>query len=193
MIELYADKPSAEAEKVEEPVAKKESDQVQDTGTPVENAGLILLHPFLGHFLTEVGLMEDKQLTDPELAAHVLHFLATGKECDWEYELKFEKFPCGIPLEEPVQREIVIPEETKEECGKLLAVVLEYWKGLKSDSTELLQNEFLQREAKIIIEEHQTTRLVFERKAQDILLDSLPWNLGIVKVDWRDDLLFVEW
>jgi hypothetical protein len=86
-----------------------------------------------------------------------------------------------------------LSEEIREEAGKLLGAVLEHWTALRSDSSELLRNEFLQREAKIIIEEFQSTRLVFERKAQDILLEKLPWNLGVVKIDWRKDLLFVEW
>ncbi len=160
---------------------------------PVENAGLILLHPFLKPFLTEIGLLENKQLTDPELVAHVLHFLATGNENAQEYELQFEKFLCGIPPDEPIQQERLISEEIKEEAGKLIAAVMEHWTALKSDSPDLLRFEFLQREAKIIIEEFQDTRLVFDRKAQDILLDKLPWNLGIVKIDWREDLLFIEW
>lgn len=173
-------------EKYGEPLEVKEY-------TPVENAGLILLHPFLRPFFTEIGLMEGNQLTDPELAVHVLHFLATGNENAWEYELQFEKFLCGIPSEEPIQQERFISDEIKKESENLLAAVLEHWAALKSDSPDLLRFEFLQREAKIIEEEFQTTRLVFARKAQDILLDNLPWNLGIVKVDWRKDLLFIEW
>lgn len=192
LLEQHSKEQPPDPEKSEELLEKAE-EVIEDPGVPVENAGLILLHPFLRPFFTAIGLMEENQITDPELAAHVLHFLATGNECDWEYELRFEKFLCGIPGHEPIQREITITEEIKEETGKLLGVVLEHWKGLRSDSVDLLRNEFLQREAKIITEEHQTTRLVFERKTQDILLDSLPWNLGIVKVDWRKDLLFVEW
>ncbi|MNU56231.1 hypothetical protein D3C71_453210 [compost metagenome] len=178
--------------------SNQENRKTDETGavdlyTPVENAGLILLHPFLKPFFTEIGLMKGDQLTDPELATHVLHFLATGHENAWEHELQFEKFLCGIPADEPIQQERLISEEIKEEAEKLIAAVLEHWNALKSDSPDLLRYEFLQREAKIIIEEYQSTRLVFERKAQDILLDKLPWNLGIVKIDWRKDLLFVEW
>lgn len=160
---------------------------------PVEHAGLILLHPFLKPFLTETGLLEADELTDPELAAHVLHFLATGQENPREYELAFEKFLCGIPFEEPIRQELPIPEAVKEEANNLLAAVVSYWTALRSDSTDLLRLEFLQREAKIILEEFQSIRLVFDRKAQDILLEKLPWNLGVVKVDWMKDLLFVEW
>ncbi|MGV3609530.1 MAG: contractile injection system tape measure protein [Fluviicola sp.] len=183
---------SAEEEKNE---SAKKPDEIESTDfyTPVEHAGLILLHPFLNPFFTEIGLLKDGKLTNPELAVHVLHFLATGQENAWEFELLFEKFLCGIPAEEPIEQALPLSDEIKEEAGKLLEAVLEYWTALRSDSPELLRNEFLQREAKIIIEEFQSTRLVFERKAQDILLEKLPWNLGIVKIDWLEDLLFVEW
>lgn len=190
---------SANPERAESPETNEDTPEKADKPvevneyTPVENAGLILLHPFLRPFFTEIGLMEGNQLSDPELAAHVLHFLATGNEKAWEYELQFEKFLCGIPDDEPLRQERIISEKIKSESENLLAAVLEHWKVLKSDSPDLLRFEFLQREAKIIEEEFQTTRLVFARKAQDILLDNLPWNLGIVKVDWLKDLLFVEW
>lgn len=193
IIQENNEKRSAPDEKNKETALKSDETGTINHYTPVENAGLILLHPFLSPFLTEIGLLKDHQLTDPELAAHVLHFLATGNENAWEHELQFEKFLCGIPPDEPIQQERFISEEIKEEAGKLLAAGLEHWKTLKSDDPDLLRFEFLQREAKIIIEEYQDTRLVFERKAQDILLESLPWNLGIVKIDWQKDLLFVEW
>ena len=184
---------AVQAEEKVEFTEKTDQKRSVDSYEPVENAGLILLHPFLKPFLTEIGLLKDHQLTDPELVVHVLHFLATGHENAWEHELQFEKFLCGIPPDEPIEQERFITEEIKEEAGKLIAAVLEHWSALRSDSPDLLRYEFLQREAKIIIEEYQSTRLVFERKAQDILLEKLPWNLGIVKIDWREDLLFIEW
>ncbi|WP_300665654.1 contractile injection system tape measure protein [Fluviicola sp.] len=193
ILENSAGKKAIEVEEKAEPVKKANPKEVVDLYEPVEHAGLILLHPFLKPFLTEIGLLKDDQLSDPELVVHVLHFLATGHESAWEFELQFEKFLCGIPPDEPIQQERFISEAIKEEAGKLIAAVLEHWTALKSDSPDLLRYEFLQREAKIIIEEYQSTRLVFERKAQDILLEKLPWNLGIVKIDWREDLLFVEW
>lgn len=186
-------KKALEIEKKPEKERKSDETAAIDLYAPVENAGLILLHPFLRPFFTEIGLMEGDEITDPELAVHVLHFLATGNENAWEYELQFEKFLCDIPLDEPIQQALPLSKEIKEEAENLLSAVLEHWTALRSDSADLLRHEFLQREAKIIIEEFQSTRLVFERKAQDILLEKLPWNLGIVKVDWRKDLLFVEW
>lgn len=193
--QTISQKPERMTESVTEPEKKREAANTEDRAIyiPVEHAGLILLHPFLKPFLTETGLLEADELTDPELAAHVLHFLATGQENPREYELAFEKFLCGIPFEEPIRQEFPIPEAMKEEANNLLAAVVSYWTALRSDSTDLLRLEFLQREAKIILEEFQSIRLVFDRKAQDILLEKLPWNLGVVKVDWMKDLLFVEW
>ncbi len=193
IIQEHRDKRTAIEEEKTEPAKKADKLESLDFYTPVEHAGLILLHPFLNPFFTEIGLLEKDQLTNPELAVHVLHFLATGNENPWEYELLFEKFLCGIPADEPIEQTLPLPDEIKEEAGKLLEAALEHWTALRSDSADLLRNEFLQREAKIITEEFQSTRLVFERKAQDILLEKLPWNLGIVKIDWREDLLFVEW
>ncbi len=158
-----------------------------------DNAGLILLHPFLEAFFDACGLLDHgKQLTDKTLAAHLLHYLATHTEQEPEYGLRFEKFLCGIPAAHPLDRHVEIPEKMKEEAQKLLMAALGHWKALKSNSTELLQMEFLQREAKLICEE-EPFRLIFERKTQDILLNSLPWNLSVVKLPWHKKLIYVEW
>lgn len=159
----------------------------------LENAGLILLHPFLSHFLKNAGLMDEQNnITDPLLAVHALHFVATGKEQDWEHTMLFEKFICGIPQEQSIAREVSIPEKIKIETTNLLNAVLQNWEVLQNSSHDLLRHEFLQRPAKLIVED-MSPRIVFERKTQDLLLNKLPWNISLVKLPWHESLIYVEW
>ena len=65
-------------------------------GEYVQNAGLVLIHPFLKHFFSHCNLLdEDKQLKDPERCAHLLHYIATGRTKQAESDMVFEKFLCN--------------------------------------------------------------------------------------------------
>ena len=159
----------------------------------VENAGLVLLNPFLPALFKQLELVdEDGKLTDPEIAACVLHYAATGREGDYEFEMTFEKYLCGIPPSFSLSRNITLTQDQKSEVEKVLNSVLQHWTALKSQSTALLQNEFLSRSGKLIVEK-SNHRLVIEKKTFDLLLDKLPWNYSLIKFSWKKELMFVEW
>lgn len=174
-------------------------DQLPKTPLPAvngfiaENAGLVLLHPFLKHLFLKLELLDgDNQLKDPVRAVHILHFAATGIECDYEYSMTFEKYLCNVPLDLAIPKDIQLSDDIKQEVDALLNSALDHWKALKSKSIALLRNEFLQRPGKLMIDE-QSPRIVFERKAFDLMLDKLPWNISIVKLVWLDSMIFIEW
>jgi hypothetical protein len=157
-----------------------------------ENAGLVLLHPFLKMFFANINLLNEKELTDPVRAAHYLHYAATGRESDYEFSMTFEKYLCGIPLTEPIEKDIEISDEIKASIDEMLLAVLGHWKALKTESIDLLRHEFLMREGKVIVDEN-SPRIIVERKTIDIMLDQLPWGLGIVGLPWKKELIYVEW
>ncbi|MBL4704547.1 MAG: hypothetical protein JKY54_08495, partial [Flavobacteriales bacterium] len=162
-------------------------------GIIVANAGLVLVHPFMKNLLSKLSLLNDNnELIDKVMTAHLLHYIATGKECAFEHEMIFEKYLSGIPIQASMPKEVVLTEDMKAEVDLLLNSVLTHWKGLKSNSIELLRNEFLQRSGKLILNE-EVPRIVFERKVFDLMLDKLPWALSMVKLPWRKQLIFIEW
>lgn len=159
----------------------------------VQNAGLVLLNPFLPALFKQLNLVnEEKKLIQPELAAHILHFAATGREGDFEFEMTFEKYVCGISPGISLKKEITLTDKQKEEVRKMLSAVLEYWTALKSNSIELLQNEFLSRPGKLVTKS-DNHRVIMGKKAFDLLLDKLPWSYSMIKFSWLDNLIFVEW
>ncbi|MBL7966284.1 MAG: hypothetical protein JNK09_04745 [Prolixibacteraceae bacterium] len=161
----------------------------------IQNAGLILTHPFLWNFLTNLKCTDGKNQLLPEKtfkAIHLLHYLASGKENDFEFNMAFEKFLCGVPQEMTVDREIAISGEEKLECDNLLRTIIGYWPALKNTSPDGLRQLFFQRNGKLDLQKFPP-KLYVERKAQDILLESLEWNISIVKLPWMTELLFVEW
>ncbi len=172
----------------------KKENETDKEGVVIHNAGLILLHPFMKMFFEKMDFLSGKAIKSDKIdeAIHLLHYLATGKEMVYEHELVFEKFLCNVPIHQPISRHISLSKEQKIACEIFLQAVLGHWSALKSNSTEIIQNEFLQRDGKLIITEEKQT-LIVERKTQDILLERLPWNIHLIKIPWKEKILFVEW
>lgn len=159
----------------------------------VDNAGLILIHPFLKHFFQKNRLLLDgNRLKDKVLSAHILHFIATGVENDFEHAMLIEKFLVGLPIGWPMERYIAISDEIKEEVSALLNAVKTKWPSMKSSSNEALQVNFLRREG-ILFDESPQPRLKVERQTIDILLNEVDWNYSLVKLPWKKKMLFVDW
>lgn len=166
----------------------------QKDGYFLNNAGLILIHPFIKTFFEHCDILDPKtlQITNPELGAHLLHYVATGKTNAPEYEMVFEKFLCNIPINQTMNRHIKLSRKHKIQAKNLIESVQHNWSAMKNSSVTLLQNEFFQRPGKLIINDFDET-LTVERKTQDILLDKLSWGMGLVKLPWKEKFMFVNW
>jgi len=161
----------------------------------VQNAGLILLHPFLKPFFitTEICDKQGRFLSENyDLPIQSLHYLATGDENFFEGDLVFEKFLCGVPLKIPVRQTSVLTDLIKTEATVLLNEVVKNWPALKNTSADGLRQMFIQRDGKLIQKE-DSYKLIVERKAQDILLEKLNWNISMIKLPWISKILFTEW
>jgi hypothetical protein len=181
-------------EKPDEILSHNSEDLGQDNEQYIKNAGLILIHPFIKPFFEHCDLLhlETQQLTDPELGAHLLHYIATGKTNAPEYEMVFEKFLCNIPMHQSINRHIKLSRKHKAHAKNVIESVQHNWNPMKKSSVALLQNEFFQRSGKLAVSDHDYM-LTVEQKTQDILLEKLNWGLGLVKLPWKDKFLFVKW
>jgi hypothetical protein len=174
--------------------SQKETAEEED-GIFLNNAGLVLLHPFFESFLNDFDLLSEGQFKDTEsqtVAIHLLHYLATKEEFAAEYELGMEKFLCGWDLDLPISKDIEFSQAMKDECETLLRAAIKHWSALKSTSPDGLREGFLQREGKLILNDFQN-RLILENKAQDVLLSYLPWGYSVIKLPWIEHALYVEW
>lgn len=163
----------------------------------VTQAGLILLHPFLSRFFENLGIKDARQTVLPAAslprAAALLHWLATGDEEVYEFELGFIKILLGLPpgCSLPVSSGL-LHESDREEADALLQAVLEHWTALKSTSAAALRQSFLRRRG-LVREEEQGFRLQVEPEPFDVLLGTLPWGLGTVKLSWMKKPIFTDW
>ncbi|GGG23408.1 hypothetical protein GCM10011344_25190 [Dokdonia pacifica] len=179
---------------IKEITTQREELVFTNTGTYyVPNAGLIILHPYLKHFFRNCEITNDNnEIINKELAIHALHYLATKKEQQLESQMLFEKFLCGVPVKTPIRRHIQLSDTIKEQAEELLTSVIENWGVLHNASTDLLRHEFLQRQGKLSFKE-DNPKIVIERKTQDILVDKLPWGIGICRFPWLDHMIFTNW
>ncbi|GAB3027893.1 contractile injection system tape measure protein [Spirosoma pulveris] len=169
--------------------------QLFDTheGLYIDNAGLILLHPFLGQFFGALGIAADGQLQQPERALCLLHFLATGQSVAPEHELLFPKLLCNVPFETPVEADVTLTPNELEEADALLEAVVHHWEALRNTSPDALRGTFLIRPGKLSLRPDGDWLLQVESQPYDILLDQLPWGIAMVKLPWMDRLLRIEW
>lgn len=178
----------------ERDTAIHQEDTGSEEGQYIQNAGLVLIHPFIKMLFEHCDLIhpETQQLTDPELSAHLLHYIATGKTNAPEHDMIFEKFLCNIPKNQSINRHIKLSRKHKTQAKNVIESVQHNWASMKNSSAALLQNEFFQRPGKLVITDYDQT-LTVERKTQDILLEKLSWGIGLVKLPWQEKFIFVNW
>ena len=161
----------------------------------VKNAGLVLIHPFLLRFFSNLSLIENEEFISAEShqrALVLLHFLATGEMEVEEHALVTAKLLCGYPLHKPVQKQFDLTAEEKDECELLIKNIVGQWDILGNTTADGLRQGFLQREGKFSSEKGKQT-LYIEPQAIDLLLDYIPWSISMVKLPWMNDILWIEW
>ncbi|WP_296703617.1 contractile injection system tape measure protein [Algoriphagus sp.] len=161
----------------------------------IENAGLILLHPFIAGLFTNLELVKNQKFENPSkqhLAAKILQFLIYGENELSENYFVLNKLLCGMDLYEvlPLTQEIDL--KSQKECENLLQIVIGHWAILKNTSVEGLRETFLQRSGKLSRVD-KGWKLTVERKTVDILLDKLPWGIGLIKLPWMNEMMYVDW
>jgi hypothetical protein len=163
----------------------------------VWNAGVALLHPFIAALFINRGLLAtgESELpgTSTARAAALLHFLATGREEIYEYELGLCKVLLGLTPDTPLLvSDGLLGRDDKEEAAALLHAAIGHWSILQSTSVDGLRQSFLQRTG-LLRREESGWRLRVEPESFDLLLKYLPWEMSIIKLPWMEQPMHVEW
>jgi len=174
---------------IDDEVVTKESAE----GFYVDNAGLVLLHPFLPRFFDALGISIAEEIVQPERALVLLHYLATGQIKAPEYELVLPKIICQVPVSTPIHSDIEITETEISEASALLDAVIEHWDVLRNTTPDGLRGTFLLRPGKLTRKEDGDWLLQVESRTFDVLLEHLPWGISMIKLPWMKNMLWVEW
>lgn len=161
----------------------------------VGNAGMVLLWPFLGRFFEKMGLMAERQFISTaaqQKAVLLLQYISSGETEFAEYQLPLSKLLCGHPLHQPLPLELELDENTAAECNALLEVVPAHNPKMKNLTAAGFQSAWLQREG-VLKTQDENFVLHVEAKPYDILLEHLPWSSNMLKMQWMEGILLVEW
>lgn len=161
----------------------------------IRNAGLVLLHPFLNTYFTRLGLVADGNFVSETArfrGVMLLYYLVFGRADAEEHELPLNKLLCGVRIMDPVPLVFEPTEEEQTLTEELFQVIFQRWEKMKNSSVAGFRASFLQREGALNMQE-ETWNLRVEQRAYDLLLDTLPWAFGMIKLPWMEKILTVVW
>jgi len=197
-IDIIADKKNEIPERLiegTEEFLRTETTKIFAEGIFVQNAGIVLLHPFLNSFFQRLKLVIEEKFVDlysQKKAIHLLHYLATGNTEAEEYELVVPKVLCGLSIQVPVEKYISLTDDELYEAGNMLGAAIQQWEKLKNTSAAGMREGFLQRNGKLLTK-NDNLYIHVESQSIDVLLDYLPWSLSMIKLPWLKEILRVEW
>lgn len=161
----------------------------------IQNAGLVLASPYLPRLFDMLGLLEGGIMRDAaaaERAVHVLQYLVDGSEGAPEFSLILNKLLCGLPIATPIAREVALGDHEKEAAEGLLRGMIANWKGIGQTSVAGLRETFLRREGVLRLRD-EAWQLLVAPKPFDMLLDSLPWSIALIRHRWMERVMHVAW
>lgn len=161
----------------------------------VANAGLVLLHPFLPALFAQVGFTQDDAWVSEEAAAQAagyLQFIATGNLEMNEPDLALNKILCGLPVSHPLPAAFEFTELQLSEGEEVLRSLIANWPVLGDPEPDGLRGSFLLRDGRLTAQ-GSNWKLKVNRHAFDMVLDQLPFGLGVIHHPWMEGMVFVEW
>jgi hypothetical protein len=164
-------------------------------GVSIYNAGMILCWPFFGRFFAALGLTEQGKFTGQqaeERAVQLLQYLATGMTEFEEWDLSLNKVLCGVAMNTPISPSFVITLEEEELVNKLINGTIFNWEKMRGTRLETFRETFFMREG-MLYEKDNRWELIVERKAYDLLLDTLTWNISMINLSMMKKRLNVQW
>ena len=171
--------------------AEPEVLEQQQAGYFIPNAGLIILHPYLGYLAEKTNCSSGEGNLDRSRFAAILQYCLAREATYYEWEHPLTKLLLGLLPTEPLVA-TTLSGEDRATAEELLEGVIEHWTVLGSTSPDGLREGFLQRPGKLY-QDAAGWHLVVEARAFDVLLAQLPWGISLVKTPWMDELLQVDW
>ncbi|MEQ9126026.1 MAG: contractile injection system tape measure protein, partial [Alphaproteobacteria bacterium] len=160
-------------------------------------AGVVLLHVFLPQLFRHVQLLADDRRFHDDSAAIVaiglLAYLAEGAAEIDEAEAPLARFLTGLPPDVPLPRRVELPAAAIVAADALLDAAIAHWDRIGATSATGLREAFLTRPGMLRMGDDGGARLRLERRGFDMLLDSLPWSISIVRLPWMTGPLYVDW
>lgn len=162
----------------------------------VDNAGLVLVHPYLPILFARAGYTEEGQFKDrasQEAAVWLLHYVATGLVEGRSDSPAIEKILCGLTPDEPItSAPLDITEKTRVLADSMLQGLLLNWPPLHNNSVQALRETFISRQG-VLHDRGSNWELLVEPRTFDVLMQRLPYRLSPIQNMWVQKPILVEW
>lgn len=185
----------------------------------IDNAGLVLLWPFLDGFFRRLGLLAERQFrpgpwhpaaeaapdagstevareadatTAAQRAAGLLQFIASGDAQPAEHLLPLNKVLCGLAVEDDFTFGPPVTAAERQEVDALLTAVIRQAPILHDMSIAGFRGSFLLRAGQLSARDHAWLLRV-ERASYDVVLERFPWPTQWVRLPWMNDPMQVDW
>lgn len=168
-------------------------DETSGKDIQISQAGLVLLAAFLPQFFRSMGYLDaDGNLNDQKQIPILLHYLCTAEATAPEWKLTLPKILAGLKPGQHVPTELKISSELDSKIKTFLTAVIGHWSALKNTSPAGLQQTFLTRPG-LLKYSDGFYHLDVEQQTVDILLQFVPWNYSMIRLDWMQTVVFVNW
>ena len=164
-----------------------------ESGITINNAGLIIVWPFLSTLFSKLNLVENQGFIDDfstQKAILATQYLVRGDQDYSETDLMLNKILCGVTLDYYVDTNIRLTENELGICEMALKAVIHQWEQLKTVAS--LREFFLQREG-VLQQKEMEYILRVKEETRDILLKFISWNLSIIKTTLMETRLVIFW
>jgi hypothetical protein len=163
----------------------------------VDDGGLVILWPFLDTLLSRLELIDPEQKVflgeeARNQAIALLSFLVEGDPEPPEWRLPLAKVLAGLSPLAPWRLEEPLKPEALAEGERLLEAVIAHADLAERMGPEDLRNLVLRRPA-VLSSRTGAWLLRVERRAEDALLERLPWGWSWIRLPWMEHPLQVEW
>jgi hypothetical protein len=162
----------------------------------INNAGVIIIWPFLGTLFERCKLTEKGKFLSEEAkikAVYLLHYSVFKDLNPPEFLLILEKLLCGIDINESISKNVTISHQDMIEIESMFSELIKQWEAPGTISIDGLRMSFLERKGILSRKDDTQWVLTIEGKAWDILLDRIPWGISMVYLSWMKSILGVEW
>ena len=162
----------------------------------ITNAGLILFHPYLSYVFKELKWINNaNKFTSKKTqqrAILFLQYLINQKSRQPEHLLVLNKIMCGWPVNMPLTTIVNFSKKEKQVAVELCESLKEHWKVIQNTSYEGLIKSFIERKG-IIKRTEDGFLLQIEKITIDILMESLPFGIQLIKFPWNEYIIHTEW
>jgi Contractile injection system tape measure protein len=169
--------------------------EIYTTPIPICNAGLVVLQAYVPVFFERLGLVQDellKNITNQSMAAQYLYYLCAGAAAVEGNDIALNNILCGLPPTHPLKHGFTITPTNIQLTEALINAAKAHWLAIGDTSVEGFRKNWLVRNG-TLIEQENKFELIVEKRAYDILLHQFPFSFSIIKYQWMDKPVQVNW